>query len=102
MVDELSERIQKFLERKAAEAVPIVAEYYESDARAREHPAEVVVHPSGSVQVEQGGVVHMERYPSVRARVTPTSTAEEIESALLQAWAGDASEMSDYPLEDED
>jgi len=100
MFTELNERVQEFLKRKASEGRDLIPEYYASDPRRVDHPAALVVHPSGTVDVCQVDYMAMERYPSVRVPVTPASTEKEIVKALMKAWA-EKPEMSDYPLADD-
>ena len=101
MDENLSQKIRDFVSRKAHEALPEIAEYFASDSRTSEHPAVLVLHPSGSIDVQQSDIDPIIHYPSAVAPVTPATTESELVALLLSAWKAKESEMSDYPLSDE-
>jgi hypothetical protein len=100
MFDDPGERVREFLRQRADDAIPLIADYYAADPRARDHPTQIVVHPSGAVQVLQADAVMMVAQPSVAVLVKPSSTADEIQRALIIEWLRKP-EMSDYPLVDD-
>jgi hypothetical protein len=98
---DLDNETREFLLEKASEALPLIADYYASDERRKNHRALLVVHPSGVIDVCQGDVVQVRQHPSIGVPVSLDSTEESIADALMLAWAA-TPEMSDYPLNSSD
>lgn len=99
ILNPLTDSVAAILRRMATSAVPLIAEYYAADVRAVLHPAQVVVHPSGSVEVCQADAVQLHQYPSIAVQITPNSTVDEIALGLERMWCA-IPELWDYRIED--